>query len=810
MDVTAEKVESDEVVMLGGEVVGSYGVADSPEFYQLLSDALYSNKILAAVREPLCNAWDSHVQSGISDTAVKVTYIVPDGGDEGEFIIQDFGMGIPHDKILEIYCIYGASTKKNSDDQTGGFGLGSKAPFAYSPHFTVTNCNAGIKRIYKILRVGENEEGKPDVIKVLEAPTDSSGITVSIPVRDETDGNKMLQYIKAVALYGGMKIEINSSEQVGVQWDTLPHGYVIVNNEEPSIRRYASALNSSNQIFWVKLGSVIYPISLDQLDMDLIHVDKVGKYLWNYNSGHHYMILNAPANSLKVVPSREALSYTPTTKTSLVKLLSAAVQHFTTQSTRAINTAITTLKDTHKNPHNFVHALRTPVASASTGYILSTPETIDKWLFKNYHSNTHEDEVIKKSFPKLRFLTAPRHHYPTGTSSVNAALNQVTFKELAKAFGEEHYSMLKLRKYFNISSVVYEASSRRSKYDFLLEKVIFFSYAIKHVSEYCEENDINIDIKPTSYTGLVFILNKESPESIAALKERCEKRGFKVVMIPKPVRKPSTRVHVPRAKPLTEVLVAELNDATIGYRYSYSNAGYVSMGLKKRLTREQCKNQKYVIASASRQHASEKTLSPFGRSIFDSLKELYPGEIVIVDSGPNERFLKKNGGIDFLEWLKVNPTKLFENIDTMLVASSDYRLRTRIFSLVRYSSEIVNMVSLLGECPKLLKKYFETPTKQVINFDRGKKLIKLLLACIEYSADSETLIIKPLTEFYKTKYPKQWAIFNTRDEVFPFMALLDTDQLKKNYVSPTHKAKHSEFVYSVITNTEKLYRKFKQ
>ena len=130
--------------VISGTAQIDMGISNSAEFFQILSSTLYSDQLLAVVRETTCNAWDAHVESGRTDMPIQITV------DSTKVVIRDFGHGIHHDNMGPIYGIYGASTKKNDGLQTGGFGLGCKAPFAYTDHFQVTSNHNGTKTIYSM------------------------------------------------------------------------------------------------------------------------------------------------------------------------------------------------------------------------------------------------------------------------------------------------------------------------------------------------------------------------------------------------------------------------------------------------------------------------------------------------------------------------------------------------------------------------------------------------------------------------------------------------------------------------------------
>ena len=127
--------------VIGGKATIEFGISSSAEFFHILSSTLYSDQLLAVVREVMCNAWDAHIHAERTSTPIKVTV------SDTEFKVEDSGFGIPHGDIGLIYGTYGNSTKKNDGQQTGGFGLGCKAPFAYTDHFEVQSSNDGVRTI---------------------------------------------------------------------------------------------------------------------------------------------------------------------------------------------------------------------------------------------------------------------------------------------------------------------------------------------------------------------------------------------------------------------------------------------------------------------------------------------------------------------------------------------------------------------------------------------------------------------------------------------------------------------------------------
>jgi len=62
------------VVTNGGSAASSFSVAVNSKTFKVLSSTLYKNKIASIVREISSNAYDAHVQAGISELALRFIY----------------------------------------------------------------------------------------------------------------------------------------------------------------------------------------------------------------------------------------------------------------------------------------------------------------------------------------------------------------------------------------------------------------------------------------------------------------------------------------------------------------------------------------------------------------------------------------------------------------------------------------------------------------------------------------------------------------------------------------------------------------
>lgn len=152
-------------------------IGDVAFILDMFADKVYSNKERAVIRELACNAHDSHVMAGTTDVPFEVhlpTELEP------WFSLRDYGTGLPDEDIANIYGAIGVSTKRDSNDVIGCFGIGSLSPYSMCDSFTVKSYLNGIVRTYQCMR---DEERKPKVIPLGSEPTDeANGLEVKLTV----------------------------------------------------------------------------------------------------------------------------------------------------------------------------------------------------------------------------------------------------------------------------------------------------------------------------------------------------------------------------------------------------------------------------------------------------------------------------------------------------------------------------------------------------------------------------------------------------------------------------------------------------
>lgn len=186
----------DQAVLSNVGEIGEFRIRNSAKAFSILSSGLYANKIRAIIRELSCNAVDSHTAAGKQDTPFDVH--LPNQL-EPWFSIRDYGTGLTHEQVANIYTTYFESSKTGSNDFIGALGLGSKSPFSYTDNFTVTAIKDGHKGIYSAFI---NAEGVPSIAQMMtEDTTEPAGVEVKFSVNDRYDFGKFADEARYVYRY---------------------------------------------------------------------------------------------------------------------------------------------------------------------------------------------------------------------------------------------------------------------------------------------------------------------------------------------------------------------------------------------------------------------------------------------------------------------------------------------------------------------------------------------------------------------------------------------------------------------------------
>jgi len=145
-------LNSSEVIKLGASTTEKAFSFD--ENSSFLVDALinlYEKPIESIVREICSNAYDATVENKNLNQELYpdkfVVYL-----DKQKFIVQDFGAGMSPEFFRDYYTKIGFSTKRDSSEQIGGFGLGRLSVLSLVESFKVITVYEGVRYEYLVFR----------------------------------------------------------------------------------------------------------------------------------------------------------------------------------------------------------------------------------------------------------------------------------------------------------------------------------------------------------------------------------------------------------------------------------------------------------------------------------------------------------------------------------------------------------------------------------------------------------------------------------------------------------------------------------
>lgn len=292
-----------------------FSIKQSKEAFRILSSGVYSDKVLAVIRELSSNALDAHIEAGTQGKPFDVH--LPNSF-EPWFKIRDYGTGLSNNEILNLYTTYFDSTKASSNDVTGMMGIGSKSPFAYTDQFTVTSYYKGKKSVYScFITDGGLPQVKPSV---LNAATDQpDGLEVYMPVESK-DFSEFKE--KAKELYRFYIVYPNvTGNTISREEKFSPKSY--------GTKTFISDLDGNRVTVFSGIGETNRPWSPRQSDFSL----QQGSVVYPIDTNFHReaglnlhlirgVLFEVPLGAVNVTASREHLEYDKNTTAYLSDLIS--------------------------------------------------------------------------------------------------------------------------------------------------------------------------------------------------------------------------------------------------------------------------------------------------------------------------------------------------------------------------------------------------------------------------------------------------------------------------------------------------------
>jgi hypothetical protein len=315
-----------EAVGISNEIAITFE-ANAVAFYAQIS-GLAQDKIGYPMRELNTNAWDAtRARYGDDVPDDKVPTLTLPTHLDPRFVVRDFGHGMNRDQMIEVYARMYASTKRESTEEVGGWGLGRFSCFAYligdngAASYRVTSVaeEADGRRMKTIWSISISRNGTPVLREMMNVETDEeTGLEVSFDVRR-----------------GDIETFTHKARKILWSFNPRPRITPDFHWEEPVVQSAGNGwtyFTSGSVPFrgpHVRMGCVMYPISL-------YSVPGANVFLKDNDP----VLFEAPIGSVSVTLSRENLAYDERTVATLTDLIQKYTTEFSSRVQAKIDEAV--------------------------------------------------------------------------------------------------------------------------------------------------------------------------------------------------------------------------------------------------------------------------------------------------------------------------------------------------------------------------------------------------------------------------------------------------------------------------------------
>lgn len=341
---------TNQVFTSGVKTSHNFSIGDEAMIISILRDKLYSNPKKTLIQEYVSNARDAHRENDCAHIPVEIS--LP-GRFDKNLKIRDYGIGISPDRVANVFVGYGMSTKRSSDKETGGFGIGAKSAWSYVDSFSVETIFEGIKYYYSCY-IDESNKGKMDLLRT-EATEDKSGTTIVIPVKNyDTDAFQNIVF--DLFKFWTVKPYVVGSHKSFTTFNYISSGKInasyvtkkVVTDEVELLKEITIDneieldyfIHDGNEGSFLLIDELKYPINLSKISSSGKNVSRISllnKICFKFNTG-----------IISINPNREDIIYDEKTTAIILSAIEALEKQYSLECTNRINkcaNAIEALKE---------------------------------------------------------------------------------------------------------------------------------------------------------------------------------------------------------------------------------------------------------------------------------------------------------------------------------------------------------------------------------------------------------------------------------------------------------------------------------
>lgn len=372
--------------------------------FDILRNRMYKNPLSSVIREIASNAWDANVDNNITDP-IEIEFKEKNEwvGLEDTLTIKDKGKGMSKNFVLELYSSYLYSSKDTENKLMGGFGIGSKSPFAISSNFRIKTTVKEEDKTYiynYVAFIDPSGIGKVALNAITDGTGRETGTEIIIPLTEyltkqsiKLDSYSFTTEVKEGLTYLLFPYTLNLS-RVTEKPSSLIEGNgidIILYSEN----RYHYRANFLGVLI---NKTILYDYKLDEEQLKLLRQIDTHREKKNQSTQCYGLAINFEIGELDIIPSREELANTPRNKEAISKRLKELKAK--TRGVRGeANQLLTNLHLLSTDPEHNLLRRRNSI-------VLASPELLSQLL----QIDTHLDlsELPKEQLTINKFIKASR------------------------------------------------------------------------------------------------------------------------------------------------------------------------------------------------------------------------------------------------------------------------------------------------------------------------------------------------------------------------------------------------------------------
>ena len=436
-----------------------------PFILEMLSKNFYSNPIGSICREITSNCFDSHIEANVDEPVIiKIA-----NDEEGEYIeFKDVGAGLSPDRIRSIYMKYFTSTKRDSNDQIGGFGLGSKTPLSYTDYFYITTIFNNIKYFY-LFSKGE----KLPTLDLLneESTEEHNGTEIKIYIKESKDRYGYKSSDKQLFITA-LKTQLSYFDNVYFIGCNIDNDYKIY---EEDLFKFRNKDQYSNEMH-ICFGKVSYPIDWEQIDEKPIKAAIGVKF---------------DISELVVTPNREALRYTNEVKI-LVKERVQKVRQRLVEIYLSQQKSYTDYFEWYNAKDKRRHIIfGNDELLPDICYLVNFKDLDNEYQLEILNTLNFDSSILKDIFDKLYYKDFEINYCKIGKHKPYNSVSKLLVENKNRCIYSKDNNFTNIKSYFQSSGIIIQ----RSKFKNVIKSLLHESKFIKY-SSIPKERKNNDDFNP--------------------------------------------------------------------------------------------------------------------------------------------------------------------------------------------------------------------------------------------------------------------------------------------------------------------------